>query len=397
MAEQGMKAALSIFWLILLVMISDARAKVIRVPDDYTRIQEAIDVSQKNDVIMVDQGTYYENIHIEENRCLIGAGSELTILLDTGKGPPDPVVEIAGEVLLQGFTITGARGSGVGHAVMILRGAPMIVDNIIRDNAYTAIGVHSQVSFTAPIIAGNKIFGNGGAGIANLGKFSKAVIINNEIFNNTNVGIACTDSAGPRIENNHIHDNGAGVALKDEADTKVRNNQVVGNKLVGVNVSRKAKGTIRNNNIMSNGSTGINVESSPYTLVKKNTIVDNGAEGVFVKNKSKAVVDRNIIFGNLPTLVQYIGSEVTFTNNQVYAQESVETKTLAVIVRKSKMLTANNEIQGGFDLDEKSVEIRLNKKARKIKPLKTQLQTVVDKKSPDASLQVRPKSCWLFR
>jgi parallel beta-helix repeat protein len=355
-----MKAANFLIFFFVLLFHSFSWAKVIHVPKDYDSIQKAIDASSRNDIIRVAPGTYYENINLREGRNLIGSGAEVTFLIDDGKGPPDPVVYIAGDVTIQGFTITGGRGAGVGHAVMVLRGSPRIIDNIVRDNSYTGIGLHSEVSYTAPLIIGNKLFGNGGAGIANLGSYCKPTIRKNEIFNNTNVGIACTDQAAPVILENNIHDNGAGIGVKDEANAEIFKNLIVGNKLVGINVSKKAKATIRNNNIMTNGSTGINLDNSPLGILEKNTVVDNGAEGIYVKNNSKATIHNNIVTGNLPTVLQVVKSTAVLTNNQIYAKEDQGAINVNTIqLKKSKVYMGGNEIIGGINTADAAEVIEL--------------------------------------
>lgn len=355
-----MKTVNFLIFFFILLFHSSSWAKVIHVPRDFESVQRAIDASDRNDIIQVAPGTYYENINVKEGRHLIGSGAEVTFLIDDGKGAPDPVVYIAGDVTIRGFTITGGRGSGVGHAVMVLRGSPRIIDNIIRDNSYTGLGLHSEVSFTAPLIIGNKLFGNGGAGIANLGRFCKPVIRKNEIFNNTNVGVACTDHAAPFILENNIHDNGAGIASKDEADAEIFKNIIVGNKLVGINVSKKAKATIRNNNVMTNGSTGINLDDNLPTVLEKNTIVDNGAEGIAMKNNCQATIHNNIVTGNLPTVFLMTKCTATLTNNQIYAKESQGTiNERSLELKKSTVYMGGNDIVGGVNVADGTEVIEL--------------------------------------
>jgi len=363
-----MKTINYLLFFFVLLFHSSSWAKVIHVPKDFESVQKAIDASDRNDIIQVAPGTYYENINVKEGRHLIGAGAEVTILMDDGKGAPDPVVYVAGDATIRGFTITGGRGAGVGHAVMVLRGSPIIINNIIRDNSYTGLGLHSEVSYTAPLIVGNKLFGNGGAGIANLGRFCRPVIRNNEIFNNTNVGIACTDHAAPFILENNIHDNGAGVASKDEADAEIFKNFIVGSKLVGINVSKKAKATIKNNNVMTNGSTGITLDYSLPTVLEKNTIVDNGAEGIAVKNNSEVTIHNNIVTGNLPSVFLMTNSTATLTNNQIYAKESQGTiKESALELKKSTVYMGGNDIAGGVSADDgtKVIELEISENSSK--------------------------------
>ncbi len=150
--------------------------QIIHVPEDISNLQKAIDASETDAIIKVSAGTYYGNLLLSGRRTMIGEDPQRTILTDDGEGSPDAIMIISGDCTFTGFTVTGARGAGLGHAVMVTRGAPTITNNIIRDNAFTALGIHSEVYPTLAMVAGNKIYGNGGAGIANYGQYSKSVI-----------------------------------------------------------------------------------------------------------------------------------------------------------------------------------------------------------------------------
>ena len=52
--------------IVSLLLSAPAIADTIHVPQDFTTIQEAIDASQNGDIILVDQGTYVENINYHE-------------------------------------------------------------------------------------------------------------------------------------------------------------------------------------------------------------------------------------------------------------------------------------------------------------------------------------------
>ncbi len=315
-------------------------AKTLHVPAEYDNIQKAIDISDRGDTIKVAPGIYYENIRLRDGRSLIGAGANKTTITDNEQGPPDPIVEIDGDCLLQGFTITGARGAGIGHAVMITRGAPRILDNIVRDNSFTAIGIHSASSLTTPLVSRNRIYGNGGAGIANLGEFSKGIIRDNEIYNNTNAGIACTDLAAPLIENNLIYENGVGIATKDGAKSTAINNVISKNRLVGMPIIKKSSAVIKGNEIKDNGTVGINVDGESKVWLIKNNITDNGTEAVAIKGKSNAYIAFNSIMANIAITLQVRDSQATIVRNAIVSSDD-----------PSKIITTDFLESQGIDLD----------------------------------------------
>ena len=77
------------------------------VPDDYDRIQDAIDAANPEDIIFVKAGTYYENVVVHKSLSLIGEGKETTVIDGRYSGK---VVEIsADQVIIAGFSV---RNSG---------------------------------------------------------------------------------------------------------------------------------------------------------------------------------------------------------------------------------------------------------------------------------------------
>jgi len=92
-------------FLILTAFASVSAAKTIYVPDDYAKIQWAVDNANVGDTIIVRDGTYYENVVVDKQltiksengyaNCIINGGGSTVFTLK------------ADGIRIEGFTITG--------------------------------------------------------------------------------------------------------------------------------------------------------------------------------------------------------------------------------------------------------------------------------------------------
>ncbi len=352
------------FCLVLLVLIAcfipAAYGRVIHIPKDYDTVQEGIDESEEGDTVLVSPGTYYENIRMKDGITLEGVDVETTILADDGEGPPDPIVELSCSCTLKNLTITGARGAGVGHAVVVLKGNPKVLNNVIKDNNYTGLGIHSEVDQVRAYVEGNRIYGNGGAGMSNLGSGVDNLIVNNYIYNNNNLGVVALDSGTIRLKNNEIRGNGVGVVSKTGGKAYIEDNLIENNKTVGIVVKEKAFAEITHNRLIKNGTPGMNVDNGTANLYK-NEIRDNGTIGIYYKNKSKGLLEDNEISGIIPNLIIVQDSELTLNKNKIFGSPGMKN---TITIKKSKVTFSNNEIVGGVKTDEDS-KIEVTKKPGK--------------------------------
>jgi hypothetical protein len=163
------RIAVGITMLALLLGNGANAATTITVPDDYAKIQWAIDNATAGDTIEVYSGTYYENVNVNKQLILKG--------VDTGGGKP--VVDAGGSgsaliVKADGVTLEGFIASNSG--ILVYSNNSIIIGN----KASKDIELFGILCYVDSCLShGNEIINNSAAGIKII--FSKA----NNFTNNT--------------------------------------------------------------------------------------------------------------------------------------------------------------------------------------------------------------------
>ena len=180
---------LSALWSIFSMLPLKAEPGTIIVPDDYPTIQAAINHAVKGDMIYVRNGTYFENIVVNETVSLIGEHTLGTII---DGGHVGVVVRIlASDASIKGFTVRNSGYEPYDYGILITSSGTKVADNEIIDNCW-GIGLASPGN--ACIISGNSIGGNEHSGGGSWG--GGIVLIyadHNTIVGNT---ISCFEDTG---------------------------------------------------------------------------------------------------------------------------------------------------------------------------------------------------------
>ena len=100
-----------IFAILTFVSVGSASAATIYVPENYAKIQWAVDNATAGDIIIVRNGTYTENVYMDERLTIRSDnGSENCIV--QAADPDAHVFDITADyVNISGFTVKGATGS----------------------------------------------------------------------------------------------------------------------------------------------------------------------------------------------------------------------------------------------------------------------------------------------
>jgi len=227
----------------------------IHVPADQATIQGAINAAQPGDTVLVDPGTYFENVNFQGKAITVASTGGPTVTIIDGGGLDSVVKFTTGEgngSVLKGFTITHGKSMFGAGGVSISNASPIVDGNVITANQTCSNGAGMQVEFSSAIVRNNTITNNfragcsggtGGGGIA-IGGAGSAQILNNLIANNQmpntadGGGISLFAAGTPTISGNTIRGNtasgnGGGIAMANQSDANITNNLIVGNSAAG--------------------------------------------------------------------------------------------------------------------------------------------------------------------
>lgn len=234
------------------------KAATLRVPEDYPGIQSAVDRAAPGDHIIVNAGTYVENIAVKKPLVLKSAeGPDETIVTAENIDKPTVTVTETSDVSVEGLTITGSDISGI-----------------------------------------------------MLNKADTSTISNNRLVNNAK-GLVLLNSNGNSLTGNVIDENDQyGLYLFKSNFNTVSENSVDKNGDKGLFISYSNNNAIVGNHANLNMWNGIVLWSSNYNLVTENKTLRN-TYGIVESESTGNVVTNNIIWPNifiiLPVLLIYMG------------------------------------------------------------------------------------------
>jgi Right handed beta helix region len=290
--------------LLSVVFANMIQAATIRVPADVATIQQGINAALNGDTVLVEPGTYYENISFPAKAVtlLSEQGPDVTII--DGQQAVGAVVTFApGAVstsVLSGFTITNGRGV-YGGGVTIEDSSPTIVNNHITSN---------------------QACGGGGMFLLR----SSAIIDSNDIYGNLQVTCDALEA-------------GAGIWIRDAVGAQITSNRIFQNSASrglwggGLLITGASRVTIRDNIVAQNSSVfggGLFLgEGSLDIFVVQNVIVANighGGGGITGWADGARIINNTIVnndaFPGSGLYMIFAGGNSLIANNIVVAPEN---------------------------------------------------------------------------
>ncbi|MBT3545690.1 MAG: hypothetical protein HN488_10115, partial [Saprospiraceae bacterium] len=259
-------------------------------------IQAAIDASSDGDTILVQPGTYTENVQIYQKNIVLGSQFLLTgdnshiasTVIDGnfGAGPCIQLTYVDSTCQVVGFNLTS--------------GSP-------------GIAIYDQSDGTSPLIKYCKINNNYNYGIESDGGNLK--LVHCEIFDN--YGSGCMLRRGFKtIRNCKIYSNsGQGLALYEESAT-VTNCLIFSNAEDGINLRYNYPLWLTNSTIASNGNHGLDLDEGGRPTVRNTIITNNQLHEIHFRSTGFMVadVDYSLIEGGQESGIYFEGQNDPILN-----------------------------------------------------------------------------------
>jgi len=256
-------------FVLLGAFVGVASAKTIYVPDDYAKIQWAVNHASAGDTIVVRDGTYVENININKPDLTIKSENGSANCVVKAANSNDHVFYVtADNVTIKGFTVTGAYWKA---GIYLHNSNNSRIENVIALNNDDGIHLNNSSNNT---IANNTVSSNNWDGIY-LCYSSSNIIANNNISSNNDDGIHLNNSSNNTIANNIASNNWDGIHLEDSGSNIIANNNISSNNNYGIYLEDSSNNTIANNNISSNNWDGIGLWDSSNNIIYLNNFINN--------------------------------------------------------------------------------------------------------------------------
>jgi uncharacterized delta-60 repeat protein len=262
----------------------------------FGNIQAVIDdnETQTGHTILVDAGTYTENVDVNKSVNLVGAGAGVTVV--TANDSNDHVFDVSADsVNISGFTVTGATTSA--YAGIYLDGSAYSkIENVNATGNYDGITLWSSSNYNT--------------------------LVDNFANSNTRYGIFLDSSNSNTIANNNASNNSQGINLQVSDNNNLSNNTATNN-IDGVGFSSSDNNKLINNSANDNTQYGIKINTANNNTIVNNT-ASNNDEGINFVLSNNTILTDNIISNNNLGIYYWSSSNNTFYNNHFNNTQNID-------------------------------------------------------------------------
>lgn len=304
-------------------------------PNNYTKIQDAVDNAVDGDTVFVYNGKYYENVVINKTINLTGEDRNKTII-DGGGNVNVVYIEYDTDwVNISGFTIRCSGNNPSDAGIYVITNFNTISDNTIYNNSLGIYldGINNTISKN--VIKYNRYIGISIESSDNL-------ITNNNILNN-DIGIWIFHDNN-NISFNNISKNGRGISGWNIFNNFIFANIISSNNLEGIDLENAYNTTISYNIIFSNLGSGIDFETCRRNNVTDNIITNNEyGLNFWYGNTNNIIINNSIISNDIIGIKLDWGDHCNISNNTVLKNgNGIQLYDMRNCIINENFISANN-------------------------------------------------------
>ncbi len=281
----------------LIVSSNDASKK--------STIAEAIAQAQPGDTVAILPGEYEENLLVDKDITLLGAGAAEEIVVRPAQ-PDEPVIRIdGGDATLTGFTVTGPGGG-----VEVVASQAVIDQMVFRDAGqrswrFTGSGWEESDSARPSIL---------------VELFAEATITNNLLDGGGDIEVQRSSTA--LIEQNELS-NGPSIALMDATgETVVRGNTITASGVFSIE-SASPTDLLIEGNVIRQRDPGIAILAFDLDGTIRGNTIEGANVGIQIVDRTTATIVDNTIDAVGVAFEIHEGVEPTISGNDLCGQNAI--------------------------------------------------------------------------
>jgi parallel beta-helix repeat protein len=264
-------------------------------PNNYTKIQDAINDSEDGYTIYVYYGIYNESIVINKSISLIGIEENGEKPVIDGGGRNFAVNITADGCIIKSFKIINYGEENGRYYGIIINSINNAIENNTILSSYVGIDLFYSSNNT---ISRNTISESSNCAIALCRYSNNNTITKNDIKYNEWDGIFLGHSCGNIISMNNVSRNAYGILIFSYSDNNIISyNNVYRNKYYGISIQGGSYNKVIGNNVYKNQRwCGICIVKSwsSYNLISNNTVSSNNWCGIQVEGIGNTISRNNI-------------------------------------------------------------------------------------------------------
>ena len=305
-------------------------------------IQEAINQALTGDTIVIQAGTYTEELTIDKSITL--RGEEGVVIEGDGEGN---VITIVGDgVTIEGLTVENSGTEKDNAGIYVQEGSNHVIkDNVFKD---TMNGIYINKS-TKNVITGNQIssvsdhFSNRGSGIFVYGGSDHTIEEN--VMMRVQDGVYLESVSNVHLRNNAVLGSRYGLHFMFAEDVVAEENQMKSN-ITGLMIMDSTRIRVLNNEVIEQFHVrgfGVLIYESEDLQLEGNEIRQNST-GVSLEKTVDVDITRNLISANQVGL-EFIGEN----KNNIFTENNFIVNVVQSKISNNKMQLDNGEVGNYWD------------------------------------------------